>query len=83
MSGQRIAFHLTNTQPTLRPAPTRRLMRLLLAPPLSTRIPLVLHHVLQTHREHRPHENRRGHLDTRSTVIQDVITRLLQSKLTL
>ena len=53
----RITFHLANAQPTLRPAPSCRLVCPLLPSPLAARIPLVLRHMLQTHRIHVSNEH--------------------------
>ena len=50
MPQNRITLHLADSQATLRPAPTRRLVRPLLPLTLPTRVPLVLRHMLQTHR---------------------------------
>ena len=78
---QSITLHLTNAQTTLLSTTTRRLVGPLLTTSLATSIPLVLRHVLQAHAEDRADENRRWHLNTASAIIQNLIARLLKTKL--
>ena len=79
MSNDRITIHLTNLQSTLRTTTARRLMRQQFSPSLSTRLPFVLHHMLQSHPIHGSNEDRHGNLLSRRTIIHDLVSILLKS----
>ena len=81
MSHDCIAIHFTDLQTTLRSTATRRLMRSNLLASLATRLPLVLHHMLQTHTIHRAHEDRRLDLLARCTIVEYLIAILFKSHL--
>ena len=78
MSNDRITIHLTDLQSSLCATASRWLMRQHLSPSLSTRLPLVLHHVFQSHTIHGADEDRHGNLLSRRTIIHHLISILLK-----
>ena len=81
MSNDRITIHLTDLQSTLCTTTTRRLMRQHLSSSLTTCLPLILHHVLQSHTIHGSNEDCHGNLLSCRTIIHYLITILLKSHL--
>ena len=83
MSYHRIALHLTHTQTTLCSTTARRLMRALFLATLCARIPLVLCHVLQTHRVDIAHEDGRRNHNTRLAIVEEFLAHRLHTELLL
>ena len=83
MSYHRIPLHLAHAQTTLCSTTARRLMRALFLATLRARIPLVLRHVLQTHRVDIAHEDCRGNHDTRLAIIEEFLAHRLHTELLL
>ena len=79
MRNNRITIHFTDLQATLCAATARGLMRTNLLATLTTRIPLVLHHVLQTHAIDGSNENRRLQLLSRRTIVHHFIAVLFKA----
>ena len=83
VTDHRITFHLTHSQAALCSTTTRRLVRPLLSASLPSGVPLVLRHVLQSHRIDITHENGRGDHDTRCAIIEELLAHRLHTKLLL
>ena len=73
MANNGVSVHLANLEAALVASPPRRLVANLLLPPLRPRLPLVLHHVLESHSIDGPQENRSRNLLPRGAIVQNLV----------
>ena len=80
MTNNRVTFHFSDTQTTFISATTCRLVGSLFSATLTSGIPLIFRHVLETHRVALANKNRTWNLNPSGSIIQEFISKLFHSK---